>query len=66
VTLPNTGIRFRLPKFRLVVDRHRLKDGRGVMPDVQALPSTEAIRRGIDFKAEKVRELIQAGADPNQ
>jgi len=59
VTLPNTKLRIRLPKFRLVVDKSREKDGRGVMPDVFALPTTEAIRRGIDFKAEKVRELIE-------
>jgi C-terminal processing protease CtpA/Prc len=58
VTLPNTGIRFRLPRFRMVIDKSRSKDGRGIMPDVWALPSSEAIRRGIDYKAAKVRELI--------
>ena len=61
VTLPNTKVRFRLPKFRLIVDKGREKNGRGVMPDVFALPSTDAIRRGIDFKAEKVKELIESG-----
>jgi len=66
VTLPNTKVRFRLPKFRLVVDKTRQKNGRGVMPDVWALPSTEAIRRGIDFKAEKVRELIDSGNNQNK
>ena len=66
VTLPNTRIRFRLPKFRMVVDRTREKNGRGVMPDVPALPSAEAIQKGIDFKAEKVRELIQARSEQNQ
>jgi len=58
VTLPNTKIRFRLPRFRMVIDKNRNKDGRGILPDVWALPSSEAIRRGIDYKAEKVRELI--------
>jgi hypothetical protein len=58
VTLPNTQIRFRLPKFRLIVDRSRPKTGHGVMPDVAAQPSTESIREGIDFKVEKTRELI--------
>ena len=57
-TLPNTGIRFRLPRFRMVIDKERVKDGQGIMPDVWALPSTEAIREGIDFKAMKVKELI--------
>jgi Peptidase family S41 len=58
VTLPNTEIRFRLPKFRLIVDRNRPKTGHGVMPDVAAMPSTESIREGIDFKVAKTRELI--------
>jgi hypothetical protein len=59
VTLPITKIRFRLPLFRLVVDKTRIKDGRGVLPDVPALPSTISIRNGLDFKAEKARELIR-------
>ena len=58
VTLPNTGLRFRLPRFRMVVNKDRIKNGRGIMPDVWALPTTEAIREGIDFKAMKVKELI--------
>jgi hypothetical protein len=66
VTLPNSRIRFRLPKFRMVVDRYRERTGHGVMPDVPALPSAEAIQKGIDFKAEKVRELIQAKTEQNQ
>jgi hypothetical protein len=58
VTLPNTGLRFRLPRFRMVVNKDRIKDGRGVMPDVWALPTVDAIRDGIDFKAMKVKEII--------
>jgi len=58
VTLPNTGLRFRLPRFRMVIDKERVKNGRGIMPDVWALPSVEAIREGQDFKAMKVKELI--------
>jgi hypothetical protein len=58
VTLPNTGLRFRLPRFRMVIDKERVKNGRGIMPDVWALPTAEAIRDGIDFKAMKVKELI--------
>ncbi|MBS1948860.1 MAG: peptidase S41 [Bacteroidetes bacterium] len=65
VTLPNTGLRFRLPKFRLVVDKNRKKNGRGVMPDVVALPTTEAIRNGIDFKTEKALEIIQKKLQPS-
>src|SRR5450432_281190 len=58
VTLPNTGLRFRLPRFRMVVNKDRIKNGRGIMPDVWALPTADAIRDGIDFKAMKVKELI--------
>jgi hypothetical protein len=58
VTLPNTGLRFRLPRFRMVIDKDRIKNGRGIMPDVWAVPTAEAIRDGIDFKTMKVKELI--------
>jgi hypothetical protein len=58
VTLPYTRLRFRLPRFRMVVSKDRLKNGRGIMPDVWALPTADAIRDGIDFKAMKVKELI--------
>src|SRR5450432_1069223 len=58
VTLPNTGLRFRLPRFRMVIDKNREKNGRGVLPDVWAVPTVAAIREGIDFKAVKVQELI--------
>ena len=58
-TLPNTKIRFRLPKFRLVVNKNWPKDGRGVLPDVLALPTVYAIKHGIDYKIEKATELIR-------
>jgi len=60
LTLPQTAIRFRLPLFRLVIDKNIPKDGRGVQPEVIALPTTEAIRRGVDYKMEKVMELIKS------
>ena len=59
VTLPVTRIRFRLPRYRLVVDRVRPKDGRGVVPDVPALPTVEALSKGLDFKTAKAKELIR-------
>src|SRR5829696_5227728 len=58
VTLPNTGVRFRLPLFRLVVDDNAPR-GRGVMPEVPSLPTVKDIRRNADFKMEKVVELIK-------
>jgi len=58
VTLPNTKVRFRLPKFRLVMDKNLVKDGRGIIPDIQVSPTRETIRRGIDPKAAVIRRLI--------
>jgi hypothetical protein len=60
LTLPETGVRFRLPLFRLVIDKNIPKDGRGVQPEVIAKPTTEAIRRGADYKMDKVMELIKS------
>jgi len=58
VTLPNTSVRFRLPLFRLVIDKDE-KKGNGVMPEVEALPTVNAIRKSEDYKVEKVKELIR-------
>jgi Peptidase family S41 len=58
VTLPLTGLRFRLPRFRMVIDKDRIKNGRGILPDVWTIPTSDAIRYGVDFKAMKVKELI--------
>jgi len=58
--LPETGIRVRLPLFRLVIDKNIPKDGHGVQPEVISIPTTDAIRRGADYKMEKVMELIRS------
>jgi C-terminal processing protease CtpA/Prc len=63
VTLPHTHVRFRLPKFRLVVSKDQPKNGRGVQPDILSLPTVEAIRRGIDYKVEKARQIIIANSN---
>lgn len=60
VTLPETGVRFRLPLFRLVIDKTVPKTGRGVQPEVEAKPTVEAVRRGADYKLDKAMELIKA------
>ncbi len=60
VTLPATGVRFRLPLFRLVTDKNIPKNGRGVQPDVFAGPTIDAIREGKDYKVEKVIQLVKA------
>jgi hypothetical protein len=59
-TLPITGIRFRLPLFRLVINKNIPKDGKGIQPEIEVKPTVDAIRRGADFKMEKVIELINA------
>lgn len=59
VTLPETGVRFRLPLFRLVIDKNKPKDGRGIQPEVYSGPTLDAIRRGADYKLDTVMELIR-------
>lgn len=59
VTLPETKVRFRLPLFRLVIDKNAPKNGRGVLPEVESLPTVDAIKRGADYKIDKVMELIK-------
>ena len=59
VTLPETHIRFRLPLFRLVIDKTIPKNGKGVQPEVFSLPTVEAVRRNSDFKLDTAMELIK-------
>lgn len=65
-TLPVTGVRFRLPLFRLVIDKNLSKDGRGVQPEILSLPSMDAIRRNADYKIETVMELIKVDQAKNK
>ena len=59
-TLPNTKIRFRLPLFRLVIDKNIPKNGHGIQPEIEVRPTVNAIKNGADFKMDKVMELIKA------
>ncbi|MCR6719646.1 MAG: S41 family peptidase [Chitinophagaceae bacterium] len=59
VTLPNTKVRFRLPLFRLVINKDLPHDGRGVQPEIYAGPSRDDIRLGKDYKLEKALDLIR-------
>lgn len=59
VILPHSKLRVVLPLYRMVLDKDRPKNGRGVFPDVEVNPSSSAIKQGIDPKMEKVRELIK-------
>jgi hypothetical protein len=63
ITLPNTGIKVRMPLFRLVQYQHGPKDGRGVIPDVYVGPSGKAVIDGVDIKMKKALELIGSGVN---
>jgi hypothetical protein len=60
VKLPETKLQFRLPLFRLVMDKNQVKTGHGILPEVEAKPTVEAIRRNADYKLDKVMELIRS------
>ena len=57
-TLPNTRVRFRLPRFRMVMNKNYPKNGRGIVPDIEVKPSADAIKNGYDVKMEYVKKLI--------
>lgn len=56
--LPNTHLTFRLPRFRLVMNKNFPKTGHGIIPDIEVKPTLEAIRKGYDVKSEFVRKMI--------
>lgn len=58
LTLPNTKLRVGIPKFRFVMRRDLVKEGRGVMPDIYVAPTADDIKKGIDVKVEKAKQLI--------
>lgn len=58
IVLPNTGIRVRLPLYR-IVNNHLLPfDGKGVSPDIEIKPGYEDVRKNEDPKMKKAIELI--------
>jgi hypothetical protein len=65
-TLPETGVRFRLPLFRLVIDETVPKNGKGVQPEVPSLPTVEAVKKGLDYKLDKALELINKDKEANR
>jgi hypothetical protein len=65
-TLPVTGVRFRLPLFRLVIDKNMPRDGKGVQPEVFSGPTIENVRNGEDYKLDRALELIRADKQSRQ
>lgn len=59
VVLPNTGLRITIPLYRMVLNSKRLKNGRGIFPDVEVKPSSDNIKRNEDAKLEKVLEILK-------
>ena len=62
VTLPNTGVRIRLPLYRVVQPYYGQEKGRGIIPDILIPPSYDALKNGYDKKMVFVRQLITAEA----
>lgn len=58
IVLPNSKIKIVLPVYRIVLDSKRQKNGRGIQPDILIEPSPDAVKKGIDLKMQKVKELI--------
>jgi hypothetical protein len=57
--LPETGISFRLPLFRMIMDPKAMANGRGIQPDVVITPTLEDIRKGRDPKIVQLQEWIR-------
>ncbi len=58
IELPKSHIRVGLPMYRLVIDSTREKNGHGIIPDVWIKPSSIAIKKGVDIKLQKIRQII--------
>jgi hypothetical protein len=58
IKLPRSKLLFRLPLYRMVMDKTRPK-GRGVVPDILVEPNSYAIKMGVDNKLEAVKKMIQ-------
>lgn len=59
VTLPETGIRFNLPLYRLVIDKNYPKTGHGVQPEIEVRPNIESVKSRTDRVLQVTLELIR-------
>jgi hypothetical protein len=62
IVLPNSKLQVVLPLYRVVDVHTKIKDGRGIQPDIFIPPSSAAIKQGIDPKLLGVKKLIQQHA----
>ncbi len=58
IKLPITGLRVRLPLYRLVQFNHIPRTGTGILPDVYVGTNYNALIKGVDYKMEVVRKMI--------
>ena len=58
IILPNSKLRIVMPTYRMVMDANRKKDGKGVQPDIFCRATVEGIKKGIDLKMAKAKEMI--------
>jgi hypothetical protein len=65
ITLPNTGVRVRLPLFKLVQVNNGQAKGKGIIPDVHVPPSYDALLKGYDKKMQVVKQLISSDRKSN-
>jgi Peptidase family S41 len=62
IKLPHTGVRVRLPLFKLVQVNHGQAKGTGIIPDILVPPSYDAMLKGYDKKMEVIKEIIKSSS----
>ena len=58
VILLHTGLRMRLPMYRIINNHRSVNNGRGVSPDIEIKADAESIRQNIDVKMRKAEAII--------
>lgn len=58
IILPNSRLRITLPFFQIIEKYPAPEPARGVLPDIEVLPSSISIYNGTDLILQKVKELI--------
>jgi hypothetical protein len=65
IKLPHTRNTVRLPLYRIVQYKHVPKTGSGIPPDIYVGTNYDALLKGIDYKMQVVKEIINNGKDIN-